>query len=287
MKQICLIAMTTASVWLLTGCFAVDVPIASEADGGTAGGGAAGIGLPTSVAGAPGTSGGLVDGDAAGAAANGGWLTYVAGSGDNGNSAGAATNGGRPTYVAGSGDNGSWAGTAGGIAPWGEIAGTTGGAGIGGGNPSGEPHCCSDGDACTVEACPEAAVCVRTYGAPGEPHADSDQDGFAAGCGSGLDCVDSNPAVHPRQTDYFERPFDRSGVADWDYDCDDRLEHQFTARFTGCVYLDAVDLCVGDGWRLAAEQSEPTCGSGGAFAFCRNVQGKCVEDVIMLSQHCR
>lgn len=142
-----------------------------------------------------------------------------------------------------------------------------------------------DSDPCTIEQCHDTR-CETVRVAPGERDADVDEDGVVAGCGGSLDCWDSNDRVHPGQESFFADGFAHGSFLDWDYDCNDQLERQYTVRFTQCE-VAGTNTCEGQGWAIGESEAPPACGVAANYLACRFVEGECVAQRITLTQRCR
>jgi hypothetical protein len=299
------LALIFVGLSVLAGCLARDLPLAQDSPSAAAGrwAGVAGVGI----------SGSGAAGEWIGTAGRRGTAGEWTGTGGR-SGRGTGGTGGRGTGGQGTGGTddmgaaGDWGGAAGvrsGNAGWGGSTGYAGSSAAGVGGVSGSdggvagafgaagagvdqgPHCCADSDPCSIDSCHEGPCDPHEARAPGKLGADADGDNYVAGCGAELDCWDRDAHVHPGQTDFFDQPFEGATPSDWDYNCDDRLEPEFTTPFERCAYIGALDTCVGNGWMLAGNAFPPLCGAGGPYAVCRASQGKCTYDVVMLAQRCR
>lgn len=157
--------------------------------------------------------------------------------------------------------------------------------------PGSAPPCISAG-------CDEASGSCRMT-TPVSCYLDSDHDGFGGTqtdkfCGScpsgwiskGDDCDDTDPQVHPGQSQYFLEERKSGG---WDYDCNGTPDHEFQVSQigTGCnpcpgceqIYGPAMVYCGGQ-W------TETTCLAADSVSVCQSTFA-CASDSVPKQMRCR
>lgn len=301
MKQRMKMLAGAACVWLSSACLTDDLALAKERalldreeEGGAGVSGSAAPQRGHDVAGDIAAEGGSTTNAGGGAGVTAPSRGEAA---DSGVSA-AGASGSDP--VIGGGEGGSTASQDAGVedhAGWGAAASGAAGISAGGGGSAapaddagvsanfGERLASIDSDPCTIEQC-HGSRCEAVSVSPGANGSDDDDDGVAAGCGAELDCWDADSRVHAGATEFFSEPFAHGAFADWDYDCNDQLERQYTARFAKCE-VSGASACKGQGWLLQESDAIPSCGVAADYAACRFADGKCVGEVVRLTQRCR